>query len=103
MTRVRRRFDAEFKTKVAVEAIRGRKTVREIATQYGVHANLVTKWKTQFLVGANALFDPTSSMPMRRSRPTSAKLQGQIERLKLELAWLKEKVAQAENPIRDVD
>jgi transposase-like protein len=54
---MRKRYDKEFKAKVAIEALRGEKTIQEIAIAYGVHPNLVTNWKKQLLDGADELFD----------------------------------------------
>jgi len=48
---------AAFKAKVALEAIREQQTVPELARRYGVHANLVYKWKKQFLDNAAAAFE----------------------------------------------
>ncbi len=45
MPRVRRRFDGKFKSKVALEAIRGLKSISEIAMQFKVDPNQVTIWK----------------------------------------------------------
>jgi len=45
--RTRRRFTAEFKSKVALEALRRDRTIQAIATKYGVHPNQVSTWKRQ--------------------------------------------------------
>jgi len=42
---MRKHYDKEFKAKIALEAIRGEKTIQEIATNYSVHPNLVVLWK----------------------------------------------------------
>ncbi len=55
MTR-RRRFTADFKTRVALEALRGDKTVQEIAARYKVHPNQVSGWKRQAVDGLGAIF-----------------------------------------------
>jgi transposase-like protein len=47
----RRRFTAEFKAKVAQEAIRGELTVSELARKHGVHPNLIAGWKRQAIEG----------------------------------------------------
>jgi len=47
----RRKFTAEFKAKVALEALRGDKTIREIAGRYKVHPNQVSTWKRQAMDG----------------------------------------------------
>ena len=53
----RRVHTAEFKAKVGLEAVRGLKTVTEIAQEYGVHPVLVGQWKKEILENAGALFD----------------------------------------------
>ncbi|MFH1573980.1 MAG: transposase, partial [Acidobacteriota bacterium] len=46
-TKQRRKFSADFKARVALEGIKGQRTVQEIASHYGVHPNQVTTWKRQ--------------------------------------------------------
>ena len=95
MPRVRRRFDAKFKSRVALEAIRGQKAISEIAKQFKVHPNQVTLWKKQLLEGAEAVFEgSTSSGKKSDDEPESAELYEQIGRMKVELEWLKKKVAE---------
>lgn len=52
----RRRFTAEFKARVALEALRGDKTVQEIAAHHKVHPNQVSTWKRQAVDGLSAVF-----------------------------------------------
>ena len=52
----RRRFTSEFKARVALEALRGDKTVQEIAAHHKVHPNQVGTWKRQALDGLSAVF-----------------------------------------------
>ena len=56
MRKPRRNHSAAFKARVAVEAIRGEKTVAEIAAHHEVHPNQVTTWKTQALENLTAIF-----------------------------------------------
>ena len=49
MRRPRRNHTAAFKAKVALAAIRGDKTMTELASQFDIHANQITQWKTQLL------------------------------------------------------
>ena len=44
----RKRYSAEFKAKVALEVLRGDRTINKLATAYGVHLNQITHWKKQF-------------------------------------------------------
>ena len=52
----RRRFTADFKAKVALEALRGDKTIQEIAGRHKVHPNQVSAWKRQAMDGLGAVF-----------------------------------------------
>ncbi len=95
MPRARRRFDAKFKSRVALEAIRGLKAISEIARQFKVHPNQVTLWKKQLLEGAEAVFEGSSSSGKKaEDEPEAAELYEQIGRMKVELEWLKKKVAE---------
>ncbi len=52
----RRRFTADFKAKVALEALRGDKTIQEIAGRHKVHPNQVSAWKRQAMDGLGVVF-----------------------------------------------
>jgi transposase len=54
--RVRRTHSPGFKVKVALAAIKGEKTLAELAKQFDVHANQITAWKAQLLDGAASVF-----------------------------------------------
>jgi transposase len=54
--RARRTHDPAFKAKVALAAIKGEKTLAELAQQYDVHPNQITAWRNQVLEGAAGLF-----------------------------------------------
>ena len=56
MTRKRRRFTAEFKKRVALEALREHDTVQAIASRYEVHPNQVSAWKRQAVEGLEEVF-----------------------------------------------
>jgi transposase len=94
MARTRRRFDAGFKAKVALEAIRELKTVSEVAKQFRVHPSQVTMWKKQLLTEAAQVFESGSAKGSKEDEPQTAELYEQIGRLKVELEWLKKKAAE---------
>jgi transposase len=52
----RRRFSAEFKAKVALEAIRGEQTINELSSRYELHPNMITNWKRQAIDNMAAAF-----------------------------------------------
>ena len=56
MSNKRRNFSSSFKSKIALEAIRGEQTLAEISSKHGIHQSQVTTWKKQALDGMSALF-----------------------------------------------
>jgi transposase-like protein len=83
---------AKFKLRVGLEAIKGQKTINEIAGDYEVNPSLVSKWKKQIIDRGEEIF---TSGPEKQAAPNNeeAKLYEQIGRLKMELEWLKKKSA----------
>ena len=57
----RRRFSAAFKAKVALEAIRGERTISDLATQHQLHPNEITQWKRQAIENLAKAFDDKAS------------------------------------------
>ena len=94
MPRKRRLFDGAFKAKVALDAVRGLKTVSELAAFHKVHQTQITLWKKQLLEGAETVFESGSAKKSSTDEPSSAELYEQIGRLKIELDWVKKKVAE---------
>jgi transposase-like protein len=90
----RKTFSAEFKAKVALAALKGDKTINEIAGEHEVYPNQVTTWKKEALAGLVEVF---SGKRGRKSRSQSGAdpeaLYSQIGRLKVELDWLKKSPA----------
>jgi putative transposase len=87
----RRRHAAAFKAKVALEAIKGLRTVNEIAAGYGVHPHQVTLWKRQALEHLADLFSDRHGRSELAEEELKAQLYQQIGELKVELDWLKKK------------
>ena len=88
----RKRYSAEFKARVAIEAIREQKTINEIASRYEVHPNQVTTWKKQALSELPQLFSDGRARAERAGEELTAALYQQIGQLKVEVDWLKKKV-----------
>jgi len=91
MARKRRRFTAAFKAKVAMEAIRGRRTVAELAGDYEVHPNQVTQWKKQLQDAASEVFSRGREQDAAAQAELTDRLYQQIGQLKVELDWVKKK------------
>ena len=91
MGRMRRKFSAEFKSKVAVAAIKGDRTLAELATQFQVHPHQVTAWKSQALGVLPEVFARKRDQDQAQRAQLLDELYGQIGRLKVELDWLKKK------------
>lgn len=86
----KRKFSAEFKAKVAIEAIKEKQTLVEIAAKYELHPNQITEWKRQFLANAPQAF--TEKHPQKEQEESEQKLYEQIGRLKVENEFLKKKL-----------
>ncbi len=87
----RKVFTGEIKAKVALEAIRGLKTVNEIAQEFGVHPTQVGQWKKELQEQAAGLFEvKRGARPVDQSASPD-RLYSEIGRLKMELDWLKKK------------
>jgi transposase-like protein len=87
----RKSHSAAFKAQVALAAVKGDRTINELASHYGVHPTLIHAWKKQLLAGAEAVFaNGTKAAP---PADKSAELYEQIGRLKVELDWVKKKAA----------
>lgn len=81
----------EFKAKVALEAIKGQYTIKEIAQRYSVHPNLVMQWKRQATEELPQVFSDGRVRKEKDEEQERAELYEQIGRLKMELEWLKKK------------
>lgn len=93
MARKRRKHSSQFKFKVALEAVKGLKTINEIASEHNLHPNQVSQWKKQLLSEGPAVFSRNQARQLREQEARETELFEQIGRLKMELEWLKKKAA----------
>jgi transposase len=87
----RRKFSADFKAKVVLDALKERSTIEELAKKYEVHPNQIHTWKKEFLNNASLVF--TSSERKQEDKKLQdderEKLYAQIGQQKVEIDWLK--------------
>ena len=93
MTGTRKRHPAAFKARVALEAAKQTRTIAELARAFQVHPVQISQWKKQLLDGIESLFQDGRRRDHDESQAIQAELFEQIGRLKMELEWLKKKVA----------
>jgi transposase-like protein len=93
MARRRKTRDAEFKARVALEALKERETVQELAKRFQVHPTQIHEWKRRLQEQAAKAFEKDGSKAVEGA-VDPAELYEQIGRLKMDLEWLKKKAAQ---------
>jgi putative transposase len=94
MKRKRRVFSGSFRAKVALAAVKGDKTLSELASQFAVHANQVSTWRKELIDRAAELFEDGRRRTQDEAAVRQEELYEQIGRLKVELDWLKKKAAE---------
>lgn len=96
MSRKRKQYSAQFKAKVALEAIRGEKTSAELASHYEIHPTQINGWKRQLLEDASELFDGGKAANRADSDTEAqiAELYRQIGQLTVERDFLAKRCAQ---------
>ena len=85
----RNRYTKDYKAKVALEAVKGQKTVNELASEFGVHVSQINNWKKQLLESLPAVFNGREAQQEARHEEEKEKLYQQIGKLKVEVDWLK--------------
>lgn len=88
----RRSFSGSFKAKVALEALKEEKTLAELASEYSVHSNQITKWKKHLLNEIPHVFSKSTHQDLKAQQTREDELYRQIGQLKVELDWLKKKL-----------
>ena len=88
-------YSKEFKAKVAIEALRGEKTIQELAQMHAVHPNMIGQWKKQLIENAAGIFDKRKKDEEKiESEKKLEQLYGQIGMLQVEKEFLKKKYRQ---------
>ena len=95
MAKSRRTHSNEFKAKIALEAQMGIKTVIEIAAENGLHANMVSQWKSELIKNAAVLFDKKNKaeeISDCQKDELLAPVYKEVGKLQVENEWLKKKL-----------
>ncbi len=88
---MRKTYDAAFKAKVALEAVKGEKTITQIASEFGVHPNQIRQWRDHLLGVLPEMFSRRRPQEEKSRDDLESELYRQIGQLKVELEWLKKK------------
>lgn len=92
MGKKRRKHSDEFKAKVALEVVKGVRTLSELSSAYGVHPTVIAHWKRQLVEGATTVFARGNGTGVRSEEEVTGPLYEEIGRLKMEVDWLKKKL-----------
>jgi putative transposase len=95
MLGMRKQYEAAFKAKVALEALKGEKTIAQIASGYSVHPNQVRQWRQHLLEMLPEVFSNRRPQQERARDDMEAELYRQIGQLKVELEWLKKNLSRS--------
>jgi putative transposase len=88
---IRKGHNGAFKAKVALEAVKGEKTLAQLSSEFGVHANQIGQWRKQLLRELPSLFSDRRRKRDRDQEDLVSELYRQIGQLKVELDWLKKR------------
>jgi transposase len=83
----RRKFTAAFKAQVAIEALKERESLAELAKRFEVHPNMISKWKQEFIERSSEIFE--TEPPEKDFEAEREKLFAKIGQLEMERDWLK--------------
>lgn len=88
----RRKFTKEFKAKIAMEAVKGQRTVNELAQEFGVHPNQIGIWKKQLLEAAPEVFGRGKDREAEQMEAERDRLYKKVGQLQVEVDWLKKNI-----------
>ena len=88
---MRRSHNGAFKAKVALEAIKGEKTLAQLSSEFEVHANQIGLWRKQLIKELPSLFSDRRKKRDKEQDDLISELYRQIGQLKVEVDWLKKK------------
>ena len=87
----RKKYSKELKAQIALDAIKGQKTIAELASEYGVHANQISIWKKQLFDAAPDTFTSGKDKGAEKKEIECDRLYQKVGQLQIEVDWLKKK------------
>lgn len=101
MKKHRRKHSAEFKASVALEAIKGIKTLSEIAKEYDIHPVMVGNWKKEMLDRLPEIFSCKKDSAEQEREKEQSRLHQKVGQLSMEVDFLEKKCRQLGIPVKD--
>ena len=89
----RKKYSKELKARIVLDAIKGQKTIVELASEYGVHANQISSWKKQLLDAAPDAFSSVKDKDAEKKEVERDHLYQKVGQLQIEVDWLKKRQA----------
>ena len=87
----RKKHSNELKARIALDAIKGQKTISELSSEYGIHSNQISRWKKQLLDAASDIFTPGKDNEAEKKEVEQDRLYKKVGQLQIEVDWLKKK------------
>lgn len=88
MKKSRRKFSSDFKSRVAIEALKERQTLSELAVKFDLHPNQISQWKQDFLNGSHKIFEKSNNQKQEKLVDLES-LYSKIGQLEMERDYLK--------------
>ena len=98
---VRKKYSKELKARIALDSIKGQKTIAELASEYGVHANQISLWKKQLLDATPAAFSNGKDKDAEQKEVERDHLYKKVGQLQIEVDWLKKRPAIWDERLRE--
>ncbi len=92
----RKKHSKELKARIALDAIKGQKTMSELASEYGVHSNQIGRWKKQLFEAAPDIFAMGKNKETEKKEVERERLYKKVGQLQIEVDWLKKKTGYLE-------
>ena len=89
---IRKHYGNDFKAKVVLAALKGERTMAELSSEHGVHANLITRWVREAKEGMTKVFAGSDRDEVRELKEKNESLLTTIGRIQVENDWLRKKL-----------